>query len=70
MVFPNSHLKPLESALAIKLHVRVSLYNQPKMVLVVKNLHVNAGDMRCGFDPWVRKIPLEEEMAIQSSILA
>ena len=25
---------------------------------------------RCGFDPWVRKIPLEEEMATPSSILA
>ena len=26
------------------------------MVLVVKNLPANAGDMRCGFNPWVRKI--------------
>ena len=25
---------------------------------------------RCGFDPWVRKIPLEEEMITHSSILA
>ena len=25
---------------------------------------------RCGFDPWVRKIPLEEDMATHSSILA
>ena len=25
---------------------------------------------RCGFDPWVRKTPLEKEMAIHSSILA
>ena len=24
----------------------------------------------CGFDPWVRKIPLEKEMATHSSILA
>ena len=24
---------------------------------VVKNLPASAGDMRCGFDPWVRKIP-------------
>ena len=39
------------------------------MVLVVKNLPANAGDMRCGFDPWVGKIPLEEEMATHSSIL-
>ena len=29
------------------------------MVLVVKNLPANAGDMRPGFDPWVGKIPLE-----------
>ena len=31
------------------------------MVLVVKNPPTNAGDIReterCGFDPWVRKIP-------------
>ena len=25
---------------------------------------------RCEFDPWVRKIPLEKEMATPSSILA
>ena len=25
---------------------------------------------RCGFDPWVRKIPLEEGMETHSSILA
>ena len=24
---------------------------------VVKNLPASVGDMRCGFDPWVRKIP-------------
>ena len=24
---------------------------------MVKNLPANAGDMKCGFDPWVRKIP-------------
>ena len=27
------------------------------MTLVVKKLPANAGDMRCRFDPWVRKIP-------------
>ena len=27
------------------------------MVLAVKNLLASAGDMRPGFDPWVRKIP-------------
>ena len=25
---------------------------------------------RCGFDPWVGKIPLEQEMATHSSLLA
>ena len=25
---------------------------------------------RCGFSPWIRKIPLEEKMATHSSILA
>jgi len=28
-----------------------------QVVLVVKNLPAKAGDVRCGFDPWVRKIP-------------
>ena len=27
------------------------------MILVVKNLPANLGDIRCGFNPWVRKIP-------------
>ena len=27
------------------------------MVLVVKNLPANVGDMSCWFNPWVRKIP-------------
>ena len=25
---------------------------------------------RCGFDPWIKKIPLEKKMATHSSILA
>ena len=37
---------------------------------MVKNLPANAGDIRDRFDPWVGKIPLEEEMATHSSILA
>ena len=28
-----------------------------QVVLVVKNPAANAGDLRLGFDPWVRKIP-------------
>ena len=32
------------------------------MVRAVKNLPANAGDVkRCGFDPWVRKIPWRRE---------
>ena len=27
------------------------------MVQVVKNPPANAGDTRCGFDPWVKEIP-------------
>ena len=27
------------------------------MALVVKNLPANAGDVRCGFHPWLGKIP-------------
>ena len=37
---------------------------------MVKSQPANAGDMRHGFDPWVRKIPLEKGMATHSSILA
>ena len=37
---------------------------------VVKNPSVSAGDKRGRLDPWVRKIPLEEEVATHSSILA
>ena len=41
------------------------------MVLVVKNLPANAGDIRRhGFDRWVMKSPLEEGMATHSRILA
>ena len=41
------------------------------VVLVVKNLPANAGDIKdASFDPWVRKIPLETEMATYSSILS
>ena len=28
---------------------------------MVKNLPANTGDQRCGFDPWVRKIPCRRE---------
>ena len=43
-----------------------------QVVPVVKNLIASARDKckRRGFDPWVREIPLEKEMAIHSSILA
>ena len=37
---------------------------------MVKNQPANAGDMRFRFDPSVGKIPLEEEMATHSNILA
>ena len=45
-----------------------------KVALVVKKLPANAGNVkdtgrkRRGFNPWVGKIPLEEEMAPHSSI--
>ena len=42
-----------------------------QVALVVKIPPANAeGLERCWFDPWVSKIPLEEEMATHSSILA
>ena len=50
------------------------LLNQSRHMLgflggsVLKNPPANAGDL--GFNPWVEKIPLEEEMATHSSILA
>ena len=43
-----------------------------QVVLMVKNLLANAGDIRdMGSIPsWVRKIPLEKRMATHSSVLA
>ena len=38
--------------------------------MVVKNLPAKAGDMRHGFYPRDGKIPLEEDMATHSSIVA
>ena len=32
-----------------------------QMVLVIKNMCVNVGPKRHGFDPWVRKIPWRRE---------
>ena len=46
----------------------ISVKMASHMVLVVKNLPVNAGDVRS--DPEVGKIPLEEGMATHPSILA
>ena len=50
------------------------------MALVVKNLPDNEGDVRCRFNPWVRKMPeggmegvatsMKEGMATHSDILA
>ena len=39
------------------------------MPLVIKKLPANAGDMRHGFNPWVRKIPWRRA-ATHFSILA
>ena len=35
----------------------VPSFGASQVVLVVKNPPANAGDKRCRFDPWVRKIP-------------
>ena len=38
---------------------------------MVNNLPADAGDVKkCGFDPWVGKIPQEKGMATHCSILA
>ena len=39
------------------------------MVLVVKNLPANAGDIRCGLNPWVGKVPWRRKWQPNSSIL-
>ena len=44
----------LRDTLGLKIWTRALLVFQ--VVLVIKNLPANAGDMRHGFDPWVRKI--------------
>ena len=38
-------------------YVLIHIYGASHVMLVVKNLPDNAGDMRCGFDLWVRKMP-------------
>ena len=43
--------------------VKITAYWASQLAPVVKNSPANAGDRRCGFNPWVRKIPLEEGMA-------
>ena len=54
----------------ILVYIPVSLLEGFPGGRVVKKLPANAGDAReRGFDPWVRKIPLEKEMATYSSIL-
>jgi len=52
--------------------VEYKKYSQIKRTkALVKNPPANAGDgKRHRFNPWVGKIPLEEGMAIHSSILA
>ena len=39
------------------------------MVQLVKNLPANAGDARCGFYPWVRKIPWRRKWQLASVFL-
>ena len=39
----------------------------PQAAPVVKNPPTNAGDMRHGFDPWVRKIPWRRSLSITNS---
>ena len=58
----ESDLKPLFSNVFSGLVFQVAL--------VVKNRPANAGDKKCGIDPWVRKIALEDGMATHSSVLA
>ena len=58
---------PRRSREQLELTIFVSLPHECSQVaLVVKNLPVNAGDLRDQFDPWVRK----ESMLTHSSILA
>ena len=40
----------------------VSVFYGGLVALGINNLPARAGDMRCGFDPWVGKIPLKKEM--------
>ena len=52
-----------------KYKARYGLIQASQVTLVVKNPPANAGDLkRHGFDPW--EDPLEEGMAVHSSVLA
>ena len=39
----------------------IYIYRASQVSLVVKNLPANAGDVECGFNPWVGKIPWRRE---------
>ena len=45
-------------------------YRASQVAIEVKNPPANEGDMSCGFNPWVRKTPLEEGVGIHYSVLA
>ena len=52
-----------------KYKAQYGLIQASQVTLVVKNPPANAGDLkRRGFDPW--EDPLEEGMAVHSSVLA
>ena len=57
-VMPSSHPLSFPSLPAfIKYWIQYGTCLASQVVLVVKNLPANAGDMRHGFHPWVRNIP-------------
>ena len=46
--------------MCIYIYIYICIYTfrtASQVVLVVKNLPASVGDMRCGFNPWIRKIP-------------
>ena len=61
---------PLSSGSLMEIQLASQVAQQKRIRMAVQEMGVRLGVLGWGFNPWVRKIPLEEEMATHSSILA
>ena len=57
----DSHVVLVSGIQQSDLLIQIQIIWASQVVLVVKNLPVNARDMKLAFDPWVGKIPWRRE---------